>query len=242
RLPKSYRNKLLELLTEMGAPEPQIAAAYGFTEARMAPIECPHRSEMTGYHTSPDMEVWYVIDPKTGERVGPEEPGELVWTPLQGRGTIVMNYRTGDYVKKGIRYEKCPYCDRTVPIIDSDISRTSEQKSLNLTKIKGTLVDLNQFYSLLPSIPEIEEWQCILKKKDNDPFGMDEIHISISILSGRGYKKKNAVVKELEKQLLEKMEISATQINIHSLDSITRSLGMETQLKELRVLDLRPKT
>jgi phenylacetate-coenzyme A ligase PaaK-like adenylate-forming protein len=241
RLPMAYRKNIFTQLAQMGAPDPTISAAYGFTEARMAPIECPHRTEMTGYHTSPDLELWYVIDPKTGERVGPGEPGELVWTPLQGRGTIVMNYRTGDYADGGIRYEVCPYCSRTVPIIDSLISRVSEQKSLQLTKIKGTLVDLNQFYSLLPSIQEIEEWQILLKKEKGDPFGNDELHIYISLRKGRKMREKEGVIKEISQKLATEMEIAATEIHVVSLDEITRALGMETQLKELRVMDMRPK-
>ncbi len=241
RLPKPFREKLLEILSEMSAPEPVISAAYGFTEARQAPIECPHRTEMTGYHTYPDTEFWYVIDPKTGERVGPGEPGELVWTPLQGRGTVVLNYRTGDFVEGGIRYETCPYCGRTVPIIDSLISRVSEQKTLSLTKVKGTLVDLNQFYTILPSIPEIDEWQIVLKKEENNPYGADELHIYVSIREGRRVRNKDGVIKNLEKAILDAMEIAPTAIHVQSLDQVTHALGMETQLKELRVLDLRPK-
>ncbi|MHA1339049.1 MAG: phenylacetate--CoA ligase family protein [Promethearchaeota archaeon] len=241
RLPMSFRKKILESLSEMNAPEPKISAAYGFTEARMAPVECPHREVMTGYHTSPDMEVWYIIDPKTGERVGPEEPGEIVWTPLQGRGTIVLNYRTGDFVRKGIRYEKCPYCGRAVPIIDSVISRVSEQKTLNLTKIKGTLVDLNQFYTLIPLIPEIEEWQIVLRKKDNDPYGMDELHIYISLKETKKIKSKSKIIEKLRNEIKEQMEIVPTEIHVASLDQLSKALGMETQLKELRILDLRPR-
>ena len=40
----------------------------------------------------------------------------------------------------------------------------------------------------------------------------------------------------------EKMEISPNAINVMTPDGISRSLGMETQLKEKRILDLRPRT
>ncbi|OLS14331.1 MAG: Coenzyme F390 synthetase-like protein [Promethearchaeota archaeon CR_4] len=141
----------------------------------------------------------------------------------------------------GIRYEPCPYCGRKVPIIDSLISRVSEQKTLSLTKVKGTLVDLNQFYTILPSIPEIEEWQIVLKKEQNNPFGGDELHIYISIHEGRRVRNKDAILKHLEKVILDTMEIAPTAIHVQTLDQVTHALGMETQLKELRVLDLRPK-
>jgi len=241
RLPMSFRKKILEYLAEMNAPEPMISAAYGFTESRMAPVECPSRDQMTGYHTYPDMEFWYVIDPKTGEPVGPEEPGELVWTPLQGKGTVVLNYRTGDFVEKGIRYEKCSNCNRTVPIIDSVISRVSEQKVLNLTKIKGTLVDLNQFYTILPQIPEVEDWQIIIKKSVTDPYGMDELHVYISLKETKKIRSKTRIIEQIKDIIKDHMELVPTEIHIVSLDEITKALGMESQLKELRILDLRPK-
>ena len=51
---------------------------------------------MTGYHTYPDMEFWYCIDPKTGEPVGPGEKGELVFTTLTKEAFPVIRYRTKD--------------------------------------------------------------------------------------------------------------------------------------------------
>ncbi|MHA1698331.1 MAG: phenylacetate--CoA ligase family protein, partial [Promethearchaeota archaeon] len=171
RCTMTFRRRITNLLNEMNAPNPVICAAYGFTESRVAPLECPHPEgidgELTGYHTYPDLEFWYCIDPKTGERVGPEEKGELVWTALGGHGTIVMNYRTGDIAEKGIKYEKCPWCGRTVPIISSLISRVSEVKDVKFNKVKGTLVDLNQFYTIMPEFESIDEWQIILRQNES---------------------------------------------------------------------------
>jgi phenylacetate-coenzyme A ligase PaaK-like adenylate-forming protein len=155
----SFRKKIVGMLNDMSAQNPAVCAAYGFTESRVAPLECPHPegTGLTGYHTYPDLELWYCIDPKTGERVGPDEKGELVWTALGGRGTVVMNYRTGDVADNGIMYEKCPYCGRTVPIISSMISRVSEVKDVQFNKVKGTLIDLNQFYTIMPEYQGIDE-------------------------------------------------------------------------------------
>ncbi len=241
RCTPSFRKRITELLNEMNAQDPKICAAYGFTESRIAPLECPHPEgvdgELTGYHTYPDLELWYCIDPKTGERVGPEEKGELVWTALGGHGTIVMNYRTGDIADDGIKYEKCPYCGKTVPIISSMISRVSEVKDVRFDKVKGTLIDLNQFFTVMPEFEEIDEWQLILQRGESL---IDELIVNVSP------KKTKKFNEEVFRELLsgyikKKMEISPNRINVMSPDEISRSLGMETQLKEKRILDLRPK-
>ncbi len=241
RCTRAFRKRIIDLLNSMNAQDPKICAAYGFTESRIAPLECPNPEgvdgELTGYHTYPDLEFWYCINPKTGERVGPEEKGELVWSALGGHGTIVMNYRTGDIAEKGIKYEKCPYCGRTVPIISSMISRVSEVKDVKFDKVKGTLIDLNQFYTIMPEYEAIDEWQIILQRGDSM---LDKMIVNVSPKKSKKLKEKK-FIENLMNYIKEKMEISPNIINLMSPDEISRSLGMETQLKEKRILDLRPK-
>ncbi len=236
----AFRKQVVGMLNDMNAPNPTVCAAYGFTESRIAPLECPHPQGvdggLTGYHTYPDLELWYCIDPKTGERVGPGEKGELVWTALGGRGTIVMNYRTGDVADEGITYEKCPHCGRSVPIISSMISRVSEVKDVRFDKVKGTLLDLNQFYTIMPEYKDIDEWQIILQR-NNDTM-IDELIVNVSSKKGVTEKK---IPEALAGYIQEKMEISPNVVNVLSPDAISKALGMETQLKEKRILDMRPK-
>ena len=142
--------KMAEALAAMGAKDVVISGTYGFTEARMAFSECPAKhDESPGYHIYPDLGVFEVIDPKTLEPVKEGETGELVYTPIAGHGTVVMRYRTGDLAVGGVTWEPCPWCKRTLPRISSELRRSSDQKALELTKIKGTLVDLSSMGSLL---------------------------------------------------------------------------------------------
>ncbi|MBD3187852.1 AMP-binding protein [Candidatus Bathyarchaeota archaeon] len=241
RCTRTFRKRIGSLLQNMNANDTRICAAYGFTESRVAPLECPHPDgvdgELTGYHTYPDLEFWYCIDPKTGERVGPGERGELVWTALGGRGTIVMNYRTGDIADGGIIYEKCPWCGRTVPRISSMISRRSEVKDVQFDKVKGTLIDLNQFYSVMPTFEDVDEWQVILKQGESM---IDELIINVSPRKKRKFNE-SKFKRELMAHVKREMEITPNQVNVMTADEISRSLGMETQLKEKRILDLRPR-
>jgi len=161
-----FKEKLASLLKNMGAKHIRIMGTYGFTEAKCAWGECPTALRISsGYHTYPDKEIFEVIDPNTGEVKQEGQDGELVYTSIDARGSCVLRYRTGDLVKGGIIYTACPYCKRTLPRISSDISRASNIKDLMLSKIKGTLVNLNDLNAVLEQEREIEEWQIELRKK-----------------------------------------------------------------------------
>src|SRR5579859_145108 len=138
------RQKLRDLAGELGAADVDVLATYGFTEAKLAWAECPFPfgRPPAGYHLYPDLGIIEIINPQTGEVVPDGQPGEIVFTPLDARGTVVLRYRTGDFIDGGLTWEPCPYCHRTVPRLAGNISRSSEIREMNLDKIKGTLVDL----------------------------------------------------------------------------------------------------
>ena len=85
-------------------------STYGFTEAKMAWCEClfPVGSEPSGYHLYPDLGIVEVIDPETGALKDDGQPGEIVFTSLDARGSCVLRYRTGDLIEGGLTYEPCP--------------------------------------------------------------------------------------------------------------------------------------
>ncbi|MCA8970701.1 MAG: phenylacetate--CoA ligase family protein, partial [Planctomycetes bacterium] len=117
-VPAGLKLKLRTLCAELGSPDVRVLGTYGFTEARMAFAECPTPDgTSSGYHVFPDFGIFEIIDPVTGEVLPDEADGELVYTPLQGRGTTVFRYRTGDLVQGGMRDGPCPYCGRTLPRI-----------------------------------------------------------------------------------------------------------------------------
>lgn len=232
RVSQSHRDKVRELLEKLGAKFPQIYVTYAMTEGKTAWIQC---AETTGYHTYPDLEYFEVID-KEGNRVKEGEAGELVYSALDWRGSVVMCYRTGDMVK-GISYEPCPNCHKTVPQIYPDVQRSSDVKEFHLTKVKGELVNLNEFYPLLSGNPEIEEWQVILRKKDNDPHEVDEIAIFLTPKSGIGF---DGLANEIKRRVSNEMGVGPI-VEQKPLEELLSNLGMETELKEKRIVDQRPK-
>ena len=108
------------------------------------------------------MEIYEIVDPESGEPVPEGETGEVVYTCLDGRGTVLLRYRTGDLAVGGMTSQPCPHCGSTVPRISNELRRVSNMKDLRLTKLKGSLIDLGAFSTLLRSISSIEEFQVEL--------------------------------------------------------------------------------
>ncbi|MBI5124192.1 MAG: AMP-binding protein [Candidatus Omnitrophica bacterium] len=160
RVPAGFKLKLCRLLNEMGSSGIRIMGTYGFTEARSAWAECSTDIDVSsGYHTYPDKEVFEIIDPDTLEVKREGEDGEIVYTCIDGRGSSVLRYRTGDFAKGGITYSPCPHCGRTVPRISSDITRISNVKNVQFSRIKSTIVNINDLEHILDDMEDIDEWQ-----------------------------------------------------------------------------------
>ncbi len=233
RVSPAFREKVKEMLGQVGAHEVQILATYASTEAKTAWIQC---AEHTGYHLYPDLEFIELVD-KEGKRVADGEPGEIVFTALDWRGTVVVRYRTGD-MAQGIEYDPCPSCGRTVPRILPDIQRNSDVKEFHLTKIKGELVNLNNVFPIMSAIKGLDEWQLEVRKKNNDQFDLDEIVVHASA-------KNKADFPEIQKHIQEKMHAEmqvSVKVEEETTETLIQTLGMETELKEKRIIDSRPKS
>lgn len=239
RITDAFKQRLVDLLLSMGAKDPKIFGTYGFTEARCAWAECPSPlGTSSGYHLYPDKEIFEVIDPKTGEVKKEGEDGELVYTSLDARGSVVLRYRTGDFVRGGISYQPCPYCQWSVPRLSSDITRMSDVKNLQLSKIKGTLVNLDNLVSVLTEIDFLSEWQIEIRKKNNDPYELDELVIYACAKEGIDTSQAEELIKN---KVALATEITPNEVIFCSLGEIVKRLELETASKEKRIFDSRPK-
>ncbi len=184
------------------------------------------------------MGIFEVIDPETGEVRGENEPGELVYTPLDARGSVVLRYRTGDYVDEGITWERCPHCGRTVPRIVGNITRESSSRELQFGKVKGTLVNFDTLQHILDDTIEVEEWQLELRKRNDDPHEVDELILHLAPEEGvdlAGLKNK------IYRRFQDEVEITPNRFEVHSTKEMVQRIKLETALKEVRVLDSRPR-
>ncbi len=71
---------------------------HGMTETGPVSFECPERHGVL--HVIESAFIPEVIDPGTGDQVGPGGSGELVLTNLGRLGSPLLRYRTGDIVKR----------------------------------------------------------------------------------------------------------------------------------------------
>jgi len=238
RVTKAFKLKLAELLVEMGASGVSVFGTYGFTESRCAWAECPTALDVSsGYHLYPDKEIFEVIDPKTGKVVGEGEDGELVYTSLDSRASSVIRYRTGDFVKGGITHGPCPHCGRHGARISSDITRLSDIKDLQLSKIKGALVNLSNFDAMFSDVEMIDEWQIEIRKKNNDPFEIDELVVYVCTKGAD----EAQLCEDIKKQMLSSTEVTPNEVYVVSREEMIKRLELESANKEKRIIDTRPK-
>lgn len=235
RIPGGMKEKMGEYLDSLGARDYSVLGALGFTEARKAYAECVPGGD-TGYHLYPDLDHFELVDPDTEEPVGEGEDGELVYTCLEGQGTCVIRFRTGDYVKGGIVNEPCPSCGRMVPRLGSDIVRSGREKGFSLTKIKGTLVDQGAFFRVLDDNPLVVDWQVEIRKAMDDPFEVDEVDIFVAPSREADEEDLEA---EIGASIQEAIEVKPNSISFLPLEDLVERLRSESGMKELRVVDRR---
>ena len=238
KVPEGMRRKLRELCAKVGAEQVAVMSTYGFTEAKIAWSEClaPEGQSSAGFHIYPDMGFVEIIDPATGQRVPDEQPGEIVFTQLDARGSIVLRYRTGDLIERGITHQPCPHCGRTCPRLLGKMSRVSDIHHLNLDKLKGTLVDFNQLEHLIDDTPGVGAWQLEIRKHNDDPLDVDELIVHAVSLNGS--QDLEATIKQRFQQ---KVELMPNAIELHTWEEMRKLQGVGTELKEQKVIDHRPK-
>jgi phenylacetate-CoA ligase len=240
KVPQGLRRKLQECASQLEARDISVISTYGFTEAKMAWCEClfPVGAEPSGYHLYPDLGIVEVIDPETGAPREDGQPGEIVYTSLDARGSAVLRYRTGDIIEGGLTYEPCPYCRRTMPRLLGRISRRSDFREMQLDKVKGTLVDFNELEHVLDDMPHVGSWQIELCKANDDPMEVDELVLHVCLADGG---EESSTSKEIKRALFARVELHPNRIDFHSDAEMRQLQGVGEKLKEQKVVDRRSK-
>ncbi|HUR58766.1 MAG TPA: AMP-binding protein, partial [Opitutaceae bacterium] len=240
KVPDGTRRKLSAMCEQLGSPGVQVVATYGFTEAKLAWTECPVPAgdPSTGYHLYPDMGIIEVVNPETGKPVPDGERGEIVWTPIDQRGTVVLRYRTGDFIENGITYETCPCCGRTLPRLMGRISRVSDVRAMRFQKVKGTIVDFNELEHALDDARGVGAWQVEMRKAHDDPLDLDEIVLHVAKMDGV---QEATLERSLRELLQADFELRPNRVEFHTADEIKVLHKVGIALKEQKVIDNRPK-
>lgn len=240
KVPDGMRQKLRQLCADLGSQDVHVLATYGFTEARLAWGECPypeHRGP-SGYHLTPELAIVEVVDPDTGDPVAEGEPGEIVFTALDGRGSVVLRYRTGDVIDGGLVWEPCPHCGSRLPRLAGNISRRSDVGEIELQKLKGTVVDFNVLERTLDDTVTIGAWLLELRKVADDPLEVDELILYAEKLAPRD---DAALAREINERFEAATELRLAKV-VFCLPGELRVLqGVGTEMKAKRIVDHRPK-
>lgn len=239
KVPDGTRRKLGALCEKLGAPAVRIMATYGFTEAKLAWTECPVApgEASCGYHLYPDLGIVEIVNPETGEAVPDGQGGEIVWTPLEQRGTVVLRYRTGDFSEHGLAWTACPGCGRLGPRLVGRISRVSDFRSMRFQKVKGTILDFNELEHALDDLPHLGAWQIELRKAHDDPLDLDEL---ILHLARNGTGADPALEHQVRETLHARFEVTPNRIVFHSPEELRELQKVGVALKEQKVADNRP--
>ncbi len=236
KISRGAREKIAELLEEMGAVDPVVTGAFGATEMKYAWGDCG-AEESCGYHTNPDMSIVEVVNPETGEVLGEGETGELVISNLDARGSVVLRYRTGDILAGGYTTEPCPCCGRTMPRISGTISRRSVGKEFALAKVKSNLVDLNTFNAMLDNSVDVLEWVVEIRKKNDDPEEIDEVSIYVYPTS---VGEVGGLANRIAETVKTNLEFTPDRVVVTSYEEVADRLGTGAGAKISRIRDLRP--
>ncbi len=234
KLTSGTRKKLEELLEDGGAHDFGIFDIYGTTEMRDAYPECTPGSGV--YHIHPNLHVAEIVDPETGKQKRPGQRGALAITNIDGRGTTVCRFLIGDIFEGGIQYGKCPLCGSNNPRLIGPVGRLRDySKEMDFTNIKGTLLNLNTFYDILPGMEGIAEWQVSIEKKNNDPSELDVLKVNVAPAEGAD---REALAEQINKRINDAMEITASVDASFDEDALFEMMG--GKLKPMRIADNRP--
>jgi phenylacetate-CoA ligase len=143
--------------------------SYGLSEmyGPGVAMEC---GEKDGLHLWHDSYLVEIIDPATGEVLGPEEKGEMVITPLVKEAMPLLRYRTGD-ITMLLDERECS-CGR-----GQKISRILG-RSDDMLVVRGINVFPSQIEHVLFSLPEVGEQFMVYLDRIHH---MDEMTIEVEM-------------------------------------------------------------
>ncbi|MEM2873085.1 MAG: phenylacetate--CoA ligase [Nitrososphaerales archaeon] len=218
---ESVRKRLINQL----CPEPY--DIYGLSELCGPGVaaECPLKN---GLHVWADHFIPEVIDPKTGEVLGPGEEGELVFTTIDKEAMPLLRYRTRDVSCLDI--EPCA-CGRTHPRISRIKGRDDD-----MLKIRGVNVFPSQIEYVLERMEELgDQYQIILTKSGP----LDDLKVKVEVKSSAVSDKPWDMVelkKKVESEIYSVLNLHV-EVDLVEPGSLPRSEG-----KAKRVVDLRRST
>jgi len=184
--------------------------------------ECQYHN---GLHLYEDHFLPEIINPETGEVLGPGEVGELVITTLTKEATPLVRYRTRDITS--LNYEPCP-CGRTLVRMERVRGRSDD-----MLIIRGVNVFPSQIEQILMEAKETAPHYMIIVDRKG---ALDSLEIWVEVneeIFSDEVKNLEKVEKSLEDEIRSQLGVT-TKVKLVEPRSIQRSEG-----KAKRVFDRR---
>jgi phenylacetate-CoA ligase len=186
-------------------------------------VECPHH---TGLHIAEDHFYPEIIDPDSGEPLGYDQWGELVFTTLTKEGLPLVRYRTRD--RTILHAEKCA-CGRTMVRMEKVLGRTDD-----MLIIRGINVFPSQVEHVLLQFEELEPQYVIYVDRAKAHLDSLEVWVECSAkVHQRGKEAMEALARRVRHAMRETLFVS-TLVNVVAPGVLERSGG-----KARRVVDRR---
>ena len=199
---------------------------YGLTEM-IGPgvsVECEHHY---GLHIFEDHFYPEIIDPSSGEPLGYEVEGELVFTTLTKEAMPIIRYRTGD--RTILHADKCA-CGRTIVRMEKVLGRTDD-----MLIVRGVNVFPSQIERVLLEFGELApHYQIII---DRGKHELDTLEVWVEGADSLLMSADAAGIEELEHKIKTRLQealIISCLVKLMKPRTIERSLG-----KAVRVVDKR---
>jgi phenylacetate-coenzyme A ligase PaaK-like adenylate-forming protein len=151
-------------LERCGAKRPLICASYGFTEGAFPFPQCYDSGPLQ--NSAPDQIFIEVLDPETHERLPDGEVGLVAITHLNRRGMPLLRYLLGD--RGAVTNARCERTGRIGQAMLVSAGSAHIQRTGDIVKIKGTLVNPAVIHDLVMNTPGIVEYQAVVSRKDAD--------------------------------------------------------------------------
>lgn len=172
-------------------------------------IECTEAQD--GLHIWEDHFYPEIVDPNTGEPLGPNEEGELVLTTLTKEALPVLRYRTGDITHL---YEEECICGRTAVRMGNITGRTDD-----LLIIRGVNVYASQIEEIMLDIDDIAPHYRLDLRRDGT---LDTMEITVEPHERSG-SSPYVLQQEIETRLNEQLDVSPDEIKVVDPGEIERT-------------------
>jgi phenylacetate-coenzyme A ligase PaaK-like adenylate-forming protein len=170
--PEAMRTDFEVRLAALGATDVFVSISYGATEMQGGMVECAPGS---GFHNpAPDQFLIEIVDPETYLQVPDGDPGLVLLSHMDRRGTVLLRYALGDI--SALATAPCRHCGS-----ETDRLIITPARADSLLKIKGTLVNPALIEDILIADTTISEYQIVIERENpSDILSPDRLRVRVA--------------------------------------------------------------